>query len=272
MEHVEHVLFRPAVGGFHRKDVMDYLELLAQEHGEALEACREERNAARNEAHRLEAVLTQTKAVVEALEAQRTKATAACEEARRTADSAQLRLCEMEQAAKQAQAALETERTAREAAQSALEARQAEAEALSAQVEAYLALKDRLSGIELSAHQRAAEVERMAELEAENIQRKAREKVLSLHMQYELAVRALEAGRRQMTEQLCDMQMALDALAPVLEQAGKTLVSLCEDRGRFPEEEASPRQPPAPEDRPEEAEGAQPQARGDRPEKAGRRA
>ena len=122
----------------------------------------------------------------------------------------------------------------------ALEDCRAEAEAQRAQVELYAAVKDRLSGIELSAHRLAAEVEQAAALEAENVQRQARENVLSLQMQYELAVMALEAGRRQMTEQLCDMQMALDALAPVLEQAGRTLVSLCEDRCRPPEQREEP--------------------------------
>lgn len=220
---MENVLFRTAVGGFHRKDVLDYLEVLTREHGEALRECRKERDDAWKEAKRLMDVVSQADARAKTMETERARVMEAWDRKCVELEGAKAQIAALTEELHQNQAALED-------CQNALEAERTRVSALLLEAESYAAVKDRLSNIELSAHQRAAEVERAAELEAENIQRKARENVLSLQMQYELAVSSLDTGRRQVTEQLCDMQMALDALAPILEQSGKTLVTLCEER------------------------------------------
>ncbi|MGI6498229.1 MAG: hypothetical protein ACOX0U_05330 [Oscillospiraceae bacterium] len=220
---MEHVLFRAAVGGFHRKDVMEYLEVLAREHEAALHTYGREREEAREEARRMEKALTLAQERATDLEEARAKAMEAWDAKRAQAETLEGRVGALEEELQRTRATLcECRRT--------LEAEQTRVSALHQEAESYATVKERLSNIELSAHQRAAEVERAAELEAENIQRKAKENLLSLQMQYELAMSSLDAGRRQVTEQLCDMQMALDTLAPVLEQSGKVLVTLCEER------------------------------------------
>lgn len=220
---MEHVLFRGAVGGFHRKDVMEYLEVLAKEHGDTLQACKEERDAAQAEACRLVGALAQAEERTGALEAERTHVMEAWDGKQAELDALGGEVAALQEELQRTRAALCDCRKL-------LEAEQAQVAALQTEAASYASVKDRLSNIELSAHQRAAEVERAAELEAENIQRKAKENVLSLQMQYELAMSSLDAGRRQVTEHLCDMQMALDTLAPVLEQSGRVLVALCEER------------------------------------------
>ncbi|MBQ1351273.1 MAG: hypothetical protein IIY71_00950 [Oscillospiraceae bacterium] len=217
---MENMVFRTAVYGFRRKDVMAYLETIMQERAEALEACRRERETAAQEAAcRLEREVRARRAAelkAEALQEERERAMEQWELQKEELDALQTRAAALQAALEESQQALarEQDRTAR----------------LSAEAGSYAAVKDRLSNIELAAHQRAAEVERAAELEAENIQRKARDNVLSLQMQYELAVSAMDTGRRQVTERLCEMQTVLDTLGPVLEQAGQTLVNLCEER------------------------------------------
>lgn len=223
---MENMVFRTSLYGFRRKDVMEYLELMMQERTETMETCRKEWEEAMEDlAGRLE---TETQArrgaesKAETLRAERTRAVEQCEMQSTELDALREQVAALKAALEEAQLTLELERD--------------KTEALSEEVASFAAVKDRLSNIELSAHQRAAEVERAAELEAENIQRKARDNVLSLQMQYELTMSALDAGRRQVTERLCEMQTALDALGPALEQSGQMLMNLCEERCKMPKQ------------------------------------
>lgn len=230
---MENRMFRTSFYGFRRKDVMDYLEMAMQERKQSADFCQKELDTRQKEWESMIEDLTcrleretqtrqEAESRVETLRAERARAVEQCETQNGELDVLRERVATLKKELEESQLALEEERE--------------KTEILATQMASYTAVKDRLSNIELSAHQRAAEVERAAELEAENIQRKARDNVLSLQMQYELAMSALDAGRRQVTEQLCEMQTALDALGPALEQSGQTLVNLCEERCKAPRE------------------------------------
>lgn len=142
--------FRTAtLGGFHKQDALDYIELMTREQAGRLETAERERDEAIRERMALEEQTTadqEAKAGLEQQLADRDKC-----------------LSEAEAALMKAQAALAQEQTRREG----LEMQVLELEERLAKVEpaaeAYESVKDRTAGIELEAHHRAKLVELAAQ-------------------------------------------------------------------------------------------------------------
>jgi len=146
---LENRRFRTALGGFHRQDVLDYIENAAGEAQERLDESRKAGEALKAERDDLEMQLAAQTARVAALEAERDALASACE------DREALRAA-LEGA--HADAAAAGEDLAR------LQKRLDEAEPDAA---AYRELRERLAAVEIDAHRRAAEIEHTAAAEAE---------------------------------------------------------------------------------------------------------
>ena len=142
--------FRTAtLGGFHKQDVLDYIDLMTREQAGRLEAAERERDDAVRERDTLEeqsAAMREAQAALEAKFAQRDK-----------------RAAELETLLSQAQADLRQEQARREDLEMQvleLEERLSKAEPAA---QAYESVKDRTAGIELEAYHRAKLVEKAAQ-------------------------------------------------------------------------------------------------------------
>ena len=148
-----------ALGGFHKQDVLDYIEASGREHAQRLEGLEKERDEARAEGETLRDRLEQTEeerdglaARVKELEEQLASRVSELED----------RLKQAEERADRAEQALTAERDGRAEAElkaEELEGRLKKAEPLA---QAYESVKERTAGIELEAHHRALEVEAAA--------------------------------------------------------------------------------------------------------------
>lgn len=130
-----------AFGGFHKQDVLNYIESAAKENAARAEASAKELAAAKTAAEALEGEKTALAARVEELAAQLEEKTAALEKAEAERDERNAGLVKAEE-----------ERDALQKRVAALEPAAA----------AYKAVKDRMAGIELEAHCRAQAVENAA--------------------------------------------------------------------------------------------------------------
>ena len=138
-----------ALGGFHKQDVLDYIEKASREHAVRLEELEKERDEALESGARLQEQLDQAR-----------QACGVQTEQARTLDS---RLAEAESALEQLRAELAQERDDREQAQRQAEELRARLEKAEPAAAAYESVKDRTAGIELEAHHRAMEVEAAAQ-------------------------------------------------------------------------------------------------------------
>ena len=134
-----------ALGGFHKQDVLDYIEASGREHAQRLEGLEKERDEARAEGETL-----------------RDRLEHAEEELAGRVSELEGRLKQAEERADGAEQALAAERDSRAEAElkaEELEGRLKKAEPLA---QAYESVKERTAGIELEAHHRALEVEAAA--------------------------------------------------------------------------------------------------------------
>lgn len=148
-----------ALGGFHKQDVLDYIEASGREHAQRLEGLEKERDEARAEGEALRTRLEQTEEERDGLAARVRELEE--ELAGRTAEL-EGRLRQAVERADRAEQALAAERDGRAEAElraEELSGRLKKAEPLA---QAYESVKDRTAGIELEAHHRAMEVEAAA--------------------------------------------------------------------------------------------------------------
>lgn len=180
--------FRSALfGGFHRQDVLTYIETASRSHAEELESLRSE--------------LEQTK---KDLEEARARAVAARAETERLAP----RAAQMEKST----AELEEKRSGLAAAERELKELRARVAMLQPKADAYEAVKDKTAGIELEAHQRARQVVAEARKEAEALRVRTEQWMARVRGSY---------GRLR-----TDVEASITHTAGELERAGKAVAEL----------------------------------------------
>ena len=148
---MDHQFRSAALGGFHKQDVLDYLELTAREHKEETAAMQEQLEQLQARLGQLEEKIALTEQVEQ--ENQQLKQTV-------TQLQGQLNACQQEN---------ETLRTRNSQNDQACRKLQEEIDKLSPDAAAYAAVKERTAGVELDAHRRAQSVIDQARLEAGQI-------------------------------------------------------------------------------------------------------
>lgn len=180
--------FRSApFGGFHRQDVLNYIEASARKHTAEVEALRRELERTKQE----------------------------LEEARARAASAEAELDRLAPQAAQAErstAELEEKRSGLAMAELELRQLRAQNAMLQTKAEAYEAVKEKTGGIELEAHQRAKRVVEEAQQEADNLRFQTKQWLAKVRSSYE----------RLRT----DVEASITRVAGELEQTGRAVAAL----------------------------------------------
>lgn len=171
-------------GGFHRQDVVDYVESTAAEHTAQLNALRAELKQAEEKAE----LLRGEKARADALSGR----------------------CEVLSARVEELAPLEEE----------VKTLRAQVEEYRPQAEAYSSLKDKLASIELESQTRAAQLVQDAEKEAEEKRAQAKELLDEVLMEYSHVGSSADASITEVICKLTDLRASLSRLSELEETLG----------------------------------------------------
>lgn len=230
---MENVLFRSAIGGFNRKDVMDYLTTITKENERVQADLKRELEEKSVELESLVSAVAQAEYKAGTLASEQQEA---YQELNTLREETQIEVENAQEAAKAAvsrSVQLEAElKETKAALQVALErAEQAErrCQALQIEAESYKAVKERLSDIELSAYERARRVEQQAEAEANALRAKAAKQIATLYRQYEDAAASLRQNKAQVRDELESMQNMLEQLMGSFQEAGADFSALYEE-------------------------------------------
>ena len=188
--------FRTALGGFHREDVVHYIEYMNSQHNAKVNQLTNQLEELQQELERLKAIPDRTPEV-ESLTAQ-------LEEA--NARHAQL---------EDEKAHLVTERDDAIAKYEALKAAQAEK-----------AARD-LATMELEAYRRAEQAERNAKARADQIYQQATGTLAQVTNQVDAAAVGFRQVAEAMNHQLSQLQMAVEDTKTALQDAATTLYGIC---------------------------------------------
>lgn len=137
-----------ALGGFHKQDVLDYIEASGRDHAHQVEELEKERSEARTE--------------LDAIQDRLEKAEQERDELARKVEELEKQLAQAEEGRTQAEQALAAERDSRAEAELKAEDLEARLKKAEPAAQAYECVKERTAGIELEAHHRAMEVEAAA--------------------------------------------------------------------------------------------------------------
>lgn len=225
--------FRTApLGGFRRRDVLNYLEKTAQENAQQQKEM-QSRLEKREEAHRLlsEQVAERQKQL-EALQQERERLEEELEEARNTL--VDRGICIQEQ--RQELAVLYQEKAAL----------QARIEALEPAASAYAALKERTAGIELEAHCRAQHIVDQAEAQTEELHRRVERWLDQVEQEYSGLCAEMEAAVIRAAEQLRTTEQNLSQIRALFSDQKVALAVLSQayegmgaDKAEFPADQNS---------------------------------
>ena len=170
--------FRTTLGGFNRRDVMNYIEGADAEHHRQVAALEEELEKLRAERDELSATLTGLQDEKGTLDAQEAQVRASLEESTRTMTRVRGELS-------QAESKLGV-------AKQELSRRQAQVEQLEPLAKSYEELKDRVATVELDAHKKAQATVDAAQAEAEQIRCETRQWLAGILGQYDRLRQAVD--------------------------------------------------------------------------------
>lgn len=181
--------FRSALGGFHREDVVHYIEYMQAKHASQISQLTTEAEELRRQLDAVTAVPDLSDTVAEL--------------------TAKLETLEAENAA------LVAERDTAVAELEKLKADQAENAA------------QLLAGMELEAYRRAEQVERNAKLRAEQIYQQATGTLAQATTQVDAAACAFRDIAEQVNQQMAELQLAVDSSKAALQDAAATMYAIC---------------------------------------------
>lgn len=204
--------FRNTAFGFHKKDVLDYLELVAQQHGQQMQSLQERLDQAVQE--------------LDGLSRREGEQSAQLERARTELERQQERSGRLEEQLREAQA--RAEQLEQELLQAREEGRRfrEEAERLRPGAEAYDAVKERAAGMELQAHQRAQAVLDDAQEEVRQIRGRVEQWVARAAAQYAGLRRQVESAAAQAAQELQKAQGCLDQVVEGMARQDEALEEL----------------------------------------------
>lgn len=190
--------FRSALGGFHREDVVHYIEYMQAKHASQISQLTTEAEELRRQLDAVTAVpdltdeVAELKAKLEALEAENTEL-----KAQRDAAVAELDKVKAEQT-QTAEKLLET--------------------------------------MELEAYRRAEQVERNAKARAEQIYHQATGTLAQATLQVDAAANAFRDIAEQVNQQMAELQVAVDSSKAALQDAAATMYAICPTEPAAPAE------------------------------------
>lgn len=213
--------FRSAVmGGFHKQDVLSYIERTVKAHAEEMNQLREELERTRQTGEdALARVEKEKKAALERAEAAE----------RKVAELAP-RAAQMEKST----AELEAKRSALAAAERELRELRGKVAELAPKAEAYEAVKDKTAGIELEAHQRAKIVMDEAKRGAEDVRLQTDQWMLKVRESYERLRGELELTMRHNAEEMERSAKALVSIAREFEAHDASIQTVADTQKNAP--------------------------------------
>ena len=191
---MEQQQFRSAVfGGFHKDDVLNYIETTSRAHAERVAQLEEELEQARRQAREAETRATAAEAQVGDLSP---------------------RAAQMEKTTGE----LEEKRSDLAAAEREIQSLRRQISLLEPRAEAYDAVKDKLAGVELEAHQRATQIVDDAARNARQIRQETAQWISRVHSSYERLRTDVEATLKHSAAEL---DRASKAIAEVSREFGE---------------------------------------------------
>lgn len=210
---MDHQFRNAAIGGFHKQDVLDYLELIAREHQEQFQRMQQELDQAQQQLSDQLAKenVRDAQTVMQEQEIDRLRRASCAEQGE--LEQAQSRLAQ----AQEENAALRAQLEEKGAAIAQL---QQEADKLRPDAEAYAAVKERAAGIELDAHRRAQGILDQARNEAQQLHAQTQEQV---QQRQEQVQQWLGRVSREYGDLRTQMDATVSHAAEELKKAGQLL-------------------------------------------------
>lgn len=196
--------FRPALGGFNRQDVQQYIEQTTAAHRQDLDALQQRLEQAEDRAAQLEAALSGAENAKSGAAAEEAKARACLEESTRT-------LAKLRGELSQTESKLVV-------AKQELTRLQAQVGRLEPMADSYVQLKDRVATVELDAHRKAQDTVSQAREEAERIRTETGEWLKGVLAQYD----TLRRGMDGLLEQVALLSRGTESLG-ALDDAAREL-------------------------------------------------
>lgn len=178
--------FRSALGGFNRRDVLNYIEASEIAHRKQMEELQKKLDAAESAREELESEMTGLRSEKGSVAAEEAKVRASLEESTHTLSRVRGELSQAE--TKLAVAKNELSRLQEQVAQ------------LEPMARSYEELKDRIATVELDAHKKAQTTIDEANTQAENTRREVRQWVAGLVGQYDRLRQALDQASEGIRE------------------------------------------------------------------------
>lgn len=213
---MDHQFRNAAIGGFHKQDVLDYLELIAREHQEQLQRVQQELDQAQQR-------LSDQLAKENVRDAQTVMQEQEIDRLRRASSADQDELEQTKHRADQAQeenAALRAQLAEKDAVIAQLHQ---QIDKLQPDAEAYAAVKECAAGIELDAHRRAQGILDQARKDAQQLQDQTQEQV---QQRQEQVQQWLSRVSREYSDLRDQMDAAVAHAAGELEKAGQLLAQV----------------------------------------------
>ena len=198
---MDHQFRSVAFGGFHKQDVLDFLEANSRDHAQQLQELQKRVEEQTKQLESAQAEVENLRARLEQAESSRDQLQGTCQE-----------LTER----------LEQAEGERDELSGQLAESRAKAERLEPDAEAYLALKERTAGVELEAHRRAQEVEDQAAGQAQRVREGAQSWLKALEQEYDRLRTETETTVAHAAAQLDRAGEALDQISRLMDrQAGQ---------------------------------------------------
>lgn len=209
--------FRTSPFGFHRQDVINYIEAIHRDYAAQIQSLKKDLERERGQRSQMEeqGSLASTEAAAATKDAQRSKedlqaAQKALEEAQRQREDLRLRL---------------------QAAQEDLAALQEAADRMAPAARAYETLKDKTAEIELDAHNRAQRIIQEGEAQAAEIQEKAAQWLRQVESSYARLRSDVSATFTHTVKELERTARSLDGVTAELDSHGQRLRSIADLTG-----------------------------------------
>ena len=210
---MDHQFRSVAFGGFHKQDVLDFLESSSRDHAQQLQELQK----------RLEEQTKQLESAQAEVESLRTRA----EQAESSRDQLHSQCQDLSER-------LERAERDRDQLSGQLEESRAKAEKLEPDAAAYAALKERTAGVELEAHRRAQEVEDQAAGQAMRVRESAQSWLKALEQEYDRLSTETETTVAHAAAQLGRAGEALDQVSRLMDQQAGRLEQLEQICGQQP--------------------------------------
>lgn len=218
---VEEYHFRGAFYGFHRQDVMRYIEAVHRDYAAQLESARQD----------LERERSQRSQVEEQGSIASEEAVAAGKDAQRSKEELARALEELERAQRER----EELRLKLKATQEDLDRLQEAADRMAPAARAYESLKEKAAGIELEAHQRAQEIVKAGEAEAAQTRGKVQEWLRQVESSYGRLRSDVAATLSHAGSELQRTVRSLDSVTAELESHAQDLKAIAAEQSKSAE-------------------------------------